>query len=138
MKEGSPHLADVNRWIQLMLQMGFHERWIDNLMPNATKCDGIDSIIASHEQKSSSSASLTLLQTSGLFLILLMGLSISVFVFGMETLVAPLLLKPWKRKPLPKVKVKVMRQGQNRPWRMIKAHTSSGNSISFWRSPNSL
>jgi hypothetical protein len=35
----SPYMGQLNQWIMLVLQMhGMQERWIGQLMPNATKC----------------------------------------------------------------------------------------------------
>lgn len=79
---GSPYLEEVNYWLLLLLQMGFHENWISRLMPNATNCKGLDAIISSHGRKD---LSLTFFNVSGLFSFLLLGLLAAILGFGVET-----------------------------------------------------
>ena len=64
-----------------MLQMGFHEQWMKELMPNATSCETLSSIVASHGRKS---VGLVLEETQGLFTMCLIGLALALTVFMSE------------------------------------------------------
>ena len=72
-----------------MLQMGFQKSWMSRLMPNATNCDSKDKIIRLRGQKL---LSLSLYETSGLFVVCLLGLATAILTFVME----PMLYKGYK------------------------------------------
>jgi hypothetical protein len=74
-------MEEANSWILLMLQMGFHEQWMNELMPNASGCDTIPEIVQSHGSRS---VSLKMEETQGLFSMCLIGLAGAIFFFFFE------------------------------------------------------
>jgi hypothetical protein len=80
-QKGSPYMEEVNSWIMLMLQMGFHEQWVSSLLPNASSCATLNKIVDSHGNKN---VMLLFSDTQVIFAMTLLGLAASILCFIFE------------------------------------------------------
>ena len=65
-------MEEINKWILILTQIGiFGDSLMAGYFPNATVCDGLKNIIDS--QKAGTTHELNISQTSGIFVLFLIG-----------------------------------------------------------------
>ena len=76
MQKGSPYIDEVNERLLTLKDMGFIDKWVREMMANASNCDSIAKVVGSHGRRT---MSLGLSQIGSFFRIVVGGLTFSIF-----------------------------------------------------------